>query len=224
MNPEKIKLINQRASFLIRNWNSEFSNRTPYWFGPSKFFYEEIGKELKNKEISYLIQDRNFLKDCYACLLSWGLDRMGRGGPKMKDFEEFCYEIEKNSETIKELSNYRLGNPSINNLEFKIINLFNSTHVIKNKTRLVSNSKLFHFLIPDLFPVVDQQYIVRYFTQKNFNPKTIQALPIKEELAFYLKIIKIYNSLIYKYKIQNNNSLLEIDKAVVNYVNKKLER
>ncbi|MEM3405878.1 MAG: hypothetical protein QW117_02830 [Candidatus Pacearchaeota archaeon] len=217
------ELINERAFFLIKNFNEEFKDRNPYWDkGPSKFFYEEIISAHKNYCIEDLLKSRNFLKDCYSCLSSWGLDKMGRRGPKMKDFEEFIEQINKFSGLIKILSSYEVGNPKSIKALFSLSEIFQNIQVLDNKTKLVANSKLLHFLLPNLSPIIDQQYIVRYFTQKNFNKKSMYILQPKDELDFFQKIFKIYNSLIYKYSLPRKGSLLEVDRRIVNYVRKKL--
>ena len=215
--------MNERASTLIKNWNSEFIDRTPFWDkGPSKFFYEEIIEAHQEKDITTLLEDKGFLKDCYACLAVWGLDRMGAGGPKMKDFKEFREQIRNNHFCIEKLSQYEIGHSQSTEALSLLSQTFQDIQVLDNKTRLVANSKLLHFLLPNLVPVVDQQYIVRYFTQKEFNPKSLQTLGPEDESEFFSKIFKIYNALMFKYNLQGQDPLLEIDKGIVNHVRKKL--
>jgi hypothetical protein len=82
----------------------------------------------------------------------------------------------------------------------------------------VANSKTMHFLLPNQAPIVDREYIVRYFMN---NPNRLSS---SDEREFYSKLIDIYFEILSKNKIRGKDPLREIDKVIVNHIRKKLNR
>lgn len=221
---EEVERTRERGEFLIRNWNSNFRDTSEVWKGgPSLFFYEEIMKKHKEKSIKEILDDRYSFVCVYGALASWGLDRMGKGGPKMRDFEKFKEEILRNKDKIITLYNLTIKENS-SELKEGLLELFDSMTISenKNKTKIVANSKTMHFLLPLQTPIVDREYILRYFTSKNFN--SYPQLNSKYEKEFFSEIIDIYYGLIKKESIVNDDPLRVIDKAIVNYIRKELGR
>ena len=221
---EDIKRIRERGEFLIRNWKSEFKDASEPWKrGPSWFFYEEITKKHEEKPIKELLDDRYFFVCIYGALASWGLDRMGKGGPKMRDFEDFKEEILKNKDRLINLYSLRIKENS-GELKEGLLGLFDSMAISenKNKTRIVANSKTMHFLLPLQAPIIDREYILRYFISKKFN--AYPQLNPKYEREFLSEIIDIYYGLIKKESITDGDPLRQIDKALVNNFRKELGR
>ena len=218
MKEKTLDLIKERGNFLIENWDSEFSDRSEFWNkGPSKFFYEEIIKMHKEKGIENLLEDRYFYVCVYGALASWGLDRMGKGGPKMRDFDEFKEEIEKRKEKIISLSQYKTFNE---NAEKELYDIFNELRFLENKTKIVANSKVLHFLVPRIAPIVDREYILRFFKSRDLTK--YPSLNSNEEGEIFLEITKTYHKLLTRYSINDEDPLKIIDNGIVNYVRKKI--
>ncbi len=218
---EKLKLIDEKGNLLIENFGKEqFNDASEFWKqGPSWFFYTEIMDQHKQKEIEELLKDKYFLVSIYAALTSWGLDRMGKGGPKMRNFDPFKEEILRNKETIIKIS--KLDPVKDRNLlESELLSLFDSMNISenKNKSKIVANSKTMHFLLPKQAPIVDREYIVRYFMGK---PTDLSS---KHEREFYSRIIKIYFKILAENHISGGDPLREIDKVIVNHIRKELKR
>jgi len=218
---EKFQLMKQNGKILIENYGKlDFSNNSEFWkHGPSWFFYKEIMDQHKKREIVELLEDRYFLVLIYSALASWGLDRMGKGGPKMRDFEPFRDEILKNKEeiiTISKLDPMRCKD----SLREKLLFLFDSLLISenKNKTKIVANSKTMHFLLPKQAPIVDREYIIRYFMN---NPNVLNP---SDEREFYSELIDIYFKILSDNQIHSEDPLREIDKVIVNFIRKTLNR
>jgi len=211
-----LNVIRNRGAFLIEKWNIEFLDRNIYWNkGPSKFFYEEILKMHQGKDIDTLLSERPFLKDVYAGLAVWGLDRLGIKGPKMKDFEDFEEQIRINRDAIINLSTNKLP-CDLSPIKEKIKDLFLKLDLMETKQILVCNSKTLHFLVPTLFPIIDNEYITFFFrNQKNFGSKR------EDQAEFFLQIMEIYSALLNRYSIQGENPLKVIDNAIVKYIRNK---
>lgn len=220
-NEEKLKLIDEKGNILIKNYGKEqFNDTSEFWKqGPSWFFYTEIMEQHKQKGIEELLKDKYFLVSIYAALTSWGLDRMGKGGPKMRNFDPFKEEILKNKERIIKISKLDpLKDKEL--LESELLFLFDSMNISenKNKSKIVANSKTMHFLLPKQAPIIDREYIVRYFMGKS------TALDSKYEREFYSRIIKIYFKILTENQISSDDPLREIDKVIVNHIRKELNR
>jgi len=218
---DKFKLMDEKGNLLIKYYGKgDFDDSSEFWkHGPSWFFYEEIINLHKKIPIEELLNNKYFLVCIYAALSSWGLDRMGRGGPKMRDFNPFKEEISKNNEEIIKISKLDPIKDKFV-LKKRLLSLFDSMNISenKNKTKIVANSKVMHFLLPKQSPIVDREYIIRYFMNKpNYlNPSY--------EKKFYSKLIDIYFEILSNNEINNDDPLREIDKVIVNHIRKKLNR
>jgi hypothetical protein len=225
MKPEMLRLIQERGEFLIKNWDTQFSDRKNFWNqGPSLFFYDEIMDLHREKNIKLLLEDKYFLVCMYGALASWGLDRMGEGGPKMRDFKDFKGEILKNKERILKISHLNIFDDS-EELKKELLSLFENMTISenKNKTKIVANSKAMHFLLPIQVPIVDREYILRYFIS-NIDFKKYPNLSADYEKDFFFEVMNIYFNLVKEKKIKGDDPLRVIDSGIVNYIRNKLGR
>ena len=148
MRDSLLKIIREKGEDLKNEWNTTFLDRDEYWNkGPSKFFYDEILNWHKNKSLESLLSERAFLKDVYAVLTAWGLNRLGLKGPKMKDFEDFKKAILEKKDQIITLSNYALP-CDLSPIKDSIKDLFTYLKLMISSKILVANSKTLHLLIP----------------------------------------------------------------------------
>jgi hypothetical protein len=171
----------------IKTKISEINQR--YRTGPDLYFYRKV-IELKNKSggIESFLQKDYHIEILYAALVSWGVDSRGA---KMKYFDEFKANILSCSclERFKQLENFEKDS----NIDLiKFIPILNSTYkeldLMKTDAKLVSNSKLLHFLFPKLCIPMDTENTLHYFYGNTSG-----------SLKRYIEIIK------FSFKIMNMN-------------------
>ncbi len=152
----------KRINSLIENLDSILSD-FKYREGPDLYFYRRIITEHKSKKLSELLQSNYFIELIYATLVSWD---MSSRAAKMKYFDEFKKAIIKNKEVILELSEKKID--KLNKDEFgdvlaKILSIYDKLHVMKSDSRFVSNSKVLHFLLPNLVVPMDRKSTLKFF-------------------------------------------------------------
>lgn len=126
-----------------------------YRHGPSLYFYSKTINLRRNtpKVDKFLINEAN-IELLYATLVSWD---MNSRGAKMKDYDDFKSNIHDNINAFKALEK---KSGSILTTDLKDIKellslLYNSLSLMVSNQRLVSNSKLLHFIFPDLLMPMD---------------------------------------------------------------------
>ncbi len=134
----------------------------PYRRGPGLYFYKKL-IHLRNasKSIeSFLSDDRN-LEIVYATLVAWNLNsRMA----KMKYFDEFKANILSCKKEIEQLESFwENGNIDMEEMNCCLRETYEKLHVMKGKAKLVSNSKLLHFLFPEKLMPMDGKHTLHYF-------------------------------------------------------------
>ena len=123
--------------------------------GPSLFFHR---RALDTRHAPPLLRHLEYV---YATLASWGMHRMGRGGSKMRTFEEFRASIEPLRPQIAAAQGFRPD--GMREAEwFTLKHIFVSLRIMKSGTSLVGNSKVMHHMLPNIVPPIDRQYTLRY--------------------------------------------------------------
>lgn len=133
--------------------------------GPSAYFYQKVIEELRaTHNYASLFENIKFIEYIYATLASWRMHRMDKY-TRMADFTDFQKSLLKNREVFIQLSKENLRTADFPKLKSVILNLFNSLKVVSrdNAPKFVSNSKVMHFLLPDLFPPMDKGQIYHFF-------------------------------------------------------------
>jgi len=228
----RIESISENISVFNDHLENYYSNEA--FFGPSVYFYRKvIAMVRKSKNYESLINDTGFIEYIYATLTSWGMHRMGPGGSKMEDYEKFKNSILSNKSVIIELSKFKLCdlNQDIrDSIEGKLKYLFSNLEVMRSKSKLVGNSKVIHYLLPDLCPPIDRQYTLRFF-YGNLNKKNAPLFNKNEEINlfleifnYFLEICKELNLKLENYDINKafNTSIPKIiDNAIIGFVRGK---
>lgn len=139
--------------------NLEVAHSTYYesevFGGPSLFFH------IKSLNAAQRADPECFSEYSYATLASWGMHRMGRGGSKMREYEEYSASVRTVWPMITVLQRLRpadLGESEWNSLR----NVFAGIHVMATGTSLVGNSKVMAHALPGLIPPVDREYTLKY--------------------------------------------------------------
>jgi hypothetical protein len=123
--------------------------------GPSLYFHVralEAGKEGNFSQFS---------ESVYALLAAWGMHRMGRGGSKMRAFEEFRASLKPLWTTVLSLQQ-----ATYNDLDETawqdLSKVFCGIRCMATGTSLVGNSKVMAHALPNLVPPVDREYTLRF--------------------------------------------------------------
>jgi len=193
MSEKNIKdLTAEKQKFL--EWAKEIKNK---FDGPSSYFYLKTMDKIKENKENYenLLKDEKFFEYLYATLACWGMHRMDKN-TRMANFKEFKESILTNKEKIIELSDKKLIKDNLESLKKKIIDIFNNLKIMSREKapKFVANSKVMHFLLPDLIPPMDKGHIVYFFYGK-LNSKGKKYIPTikEEEKIFWEILIKFQN-------------------------------
>lgn len=164
---EKRKEILETIKTQIKKINETYRS------GPDYYFYKKILHQRKQYQYieCFLKEDYN-IEILYATLVAWD---MNSRGAKMLYYDEFkenimeCSDKFKQLEIITQVQDYQCF--------FKLIfptlkNLYDKLNLMKTDGKLVSNSKLLHFLFPDIFMPMDRTNTLMYFygnTSESYN-------------------------------------------------------
>jgi len=136
-----------------------------YSEGPELYFYQKTLSLRRQKSLYDLFADlkNRYIELIYATLVSWG---MNSRGAKMKYFDNFRSSILDNKEAFKDVSCYVLDD--LSEAEFVKVKticnkIYSGLHLMKTRSRLVSNSKIMHFILPDLVMPMDRNNTLKFF-------------------------------------------------------------
>jgi hypothetical protein len=123
--------------------------------GPSLHFHLMALNSAKEKNLS------DFCWHSYAMLASWGMHRMGRGGSKMCEFNEFESSMKEVWPLILNLQGVSPGRMIAE--EWSALRLiFRGIRCMASATSLVGNSKIMAHALPNLIPPIDRQYTLSF--------------------------------------------------------------
>jgi hypothetical protein len=123
--------------------------------GPSLHFH------LRSLEASRAQDFERFAEYVYAVLASWGMHRMGPGGSKMREFEEFRASLQVVWPAALRLQDRAPGD--LNEADWSDLRtVFCKIRCMASGTSLVGNSKVMAHLFPRLIPPVDREYTLKF--------------------------------------------------------------
>ena len=156
MNDIKTTIAN-RASDINRLYRIGPDGR----FGPDVYFYKRtLALRFDAESVTSFISDDHNLEIVYATLVAWD---MNSRGAKIKYFDDFKQSI---FICMPKLANLEAVEGQHGSIEQKldcIADVYENLHVMKTGGRLVSNSKLLHFLFPKLCIPMDSKNTLKYF-------------------------------------------------------------
>jgi len=135
-----------------------------YRKGPDLFFYKKTIELRRSKPLNELFDESDrFVELVYATLVAWD---MNSRGAKMKYFDDFKSSILKNKERFIQLASYKLEalqGGTIGEIKMRLGQIYSNMHVMVSSGKLVSNSKVMHFILPDLVMPMDRQNTLNFF-------------------------------------------------------------
>ena len=153
---QKIDQIVSTITTRISEINDRFKK------GPSLYFYNRIFELRRNCNgvQSFLSNDYN-VEILYATLVSWN---MNTRGAKMKYFDDFKQNILSCIRLFNSIDEYeRNRNYNAANLVSILRDVYENLHIMKTNAKLVSNSKILHFLFPNLCTPMDGKNTLTFF-------------------------------------------------------------
>lgn len=150
-------------------------------------FYAKILKEDK-KKISIRFKKDFYFEYLYAGLISWKLERK----KYLVEYEDFKKQIKNLEKDFKQLENKRIekitDNQELKNICDKLKKIFNKLNIKKDQiSKVIPNSKLMHFILPNLVPPIDNRYTSRVFY--------FSIGDIKDFLRIFKKFVEICNKI-----------------------------
>ena len=161
---------------VIRNHISEINQR--YRNGPELYFYRRL-QNLRNEALTLeqFITSQYNLEILYATLVAWD---MNSRAAKMKYFDEFKTNLLEASNELYSLENLFLNNNyDFTELSSLLRAVYIKLHLMTTSKRLVSNSKVLHFLFPNILIPIDKKNTLMYLYESKY-----------ESIDRYLEIIK----------------------------------
>ena len=129
--------------------------RAEVFGGPSLYFHLTALRAADAEDFE------RFAEQVYAVLASWGMHRMGIGGPKMRNFEEFQQSLSTiwpRALTLRDKTFVELADSDWADLK----SIFQAIRCMASGTSLVGNSKVMAHLLPNLVPPVDREYTLKF--------------------------------------------------------------
>jgi hypothetical protein len=123
--------------------------------GPSVYFH------LRSLDAARARDFERFAEYVYAMLASWGMHRMGRGGSKMGEFNDFLSSLSAVWGEAMLLQQRTPG--SLLEPDWAMLRrVFDGIHCMRSGTTLVGNSKVMAHLLPNLVAPVDRAYTLTF--------------------------------------------------------------
>ena len=119
--------------------------------GPSLHFHLRALAAAEARDLA------SFSEAAYAMLASWGMHRMGRGGSKMREFEEFATSLSVVWPIVLKLRG-KLPHDLAKHDWDDLAALFFEINAMATGTSLVGNSKVIAHALPKLVAPVDREY------------------------------------------------------------------
>ena len=170
----------------------EYANKIGQKFnGPSAYFYQKVIDEIReNRNYASLFDNNIFIEYVYATLASWGMQRMDKN-TRMAEFHDFKNSIIENKDRFIRICHQKIRTTILEGIEEEILSIFNSLKVMhRNKApKFVANSKVMHYLLPDLIPPMDKAHVY-YFFYGRLNLKGKKYMPkIRDENKTFWEIL-----------------------------------
>lgn len=151
-----------------------------YGTGPPLYFYKKTLSLRGKSGVESFLKSDYHIELLYATLVAWG---MHTRAAKMKDFEEFKCNILSCTNEFKQLEN--LSKPCDEMIPI-LQKVYENLKLMKGEAKLVSNSKLLHFLFPEVCMPVDGTNTLMYLygntNEDDLGKKYIEAIQFSFEL------------------------------------------
>lgn len=172
MIPERDRKIGEILGVITNDCLPEIE---PNDYGPSLYFYQRVmNARHDSNSVGEFLENEANIELLYATLTSWDMNSRGAKMLYFKDIDEnFMENFAALSSHFQLLEEYQGDEQYENQFETfqefleMIRETYNYSHVMKTNSKIVSNSKIFHFLLPDSFMPIDGKYTLNYLYGNN---------------------------------------------------------
>jgi hypothetical protein len=119
--------------------------------GPSLHFHLRALETARARDLAL------FAETSYAMLASWGMHRMGRGGSKMREFDEFAGSLQAVWPVVLKLQNISPSDLANHHWD-DLAKVFFGIKAMATGTSIVGTSKVMAHALPRLVAPVDREY------------------------------------------------------------------
>ncbi len=216
---EKENKRKENINELVQNFKEYldyFNRKRP--FKPKQLSaYKDVLSLRRENSLNELFDSNVFYGRLYNALEAWD---MNKRGARMKPLNKFRSSISSNKERFLELANYKLV--ELDESEFVEVcgeadDLYSNLNLMDSEANLVANSKLMHFVLPDLIMPVDRRHVLKFFygrKEGEFDRKFSEILNFSYVIA---KKIDVGEYLDDKW---NQSIPKMIDNSIVGYIKK----
>ncbi|MEO0279237.1 MAG: hypothetical protein ABIM21_08245, partial [candidate division WOR-3 bacterium] len=170
--PEEMIDLSRLTENFDRGLHEFYTNQeAPFsWFrrGPCIHFHRrtinKLRDVLKSGSYAQVLNDSEYIELLYATLTAWGMNRLGKKGPKLRNFEEFEKIIKSlKVETAERLGKYTLSKlGDVSEIEDPLKEIYESLgDIMETRCTIVGISKTLHHIFPDLLMPVDGSHVLR---------------------------------------------------------------
>jgi hypothetical protein len=194
-------------------------NNFAYREGPDLYFYRKTIRVRRAKNLIELLDDSEdrFIELLYATLVSWD---MNSRGAKMAYFDEFKQSILGCKSRFAKLSTHVLDELSyeeFGSVKELLSSIYSDLNLMKTDGRLVSNSKIMHFILPDLVMPMDRENTLRFFFG-NTGESPSKFMDIMDCAYHIARKVDLRRFLDTKW---NQSIAKVIDNAIMSFMNRK---
>lgn len=130
----------------------------------------------------------------YAVLVSWGMHRMGPGGAKMKDYNDFQKSMKPLITQIEHVKKFISKKGTIQqtfcDISDDLQRIYDNVDIMESDVKIVGNSKVLAHYLPEILSPIDRQYTLNFLTENvdhtNFNKQFLSFEMFKK---FHLEIV-----------------------------------
>ncbi len=138
-------------------------------YSAANYLYNLILKEhIDNKYIKNDCYEEYFIELIWATLDAWNMNSRRARLACINDFKKSLSEHTQDIESLKEYSIEDLSEKNYKSKKIfeKLEELFNKLHLTESKSKIVTFSKVMHFLLPNLIVPIDNRYTANFFQCK----------------------------------------------------------
>jgi hypothetical protein len=164
-----ISAIEGRIDHLIESFDEclDFFDQANVFTGPCVYFHEKTIRIRNSYDtVASVMNDDAFFDFLYATLTSWGMNKLGRGGPKLRNLfeikESFLDQIDRIA-ALENLSIISLAQDDLERVTDQVSSIIFDLKIGAHQTKLVVGTKALHHLLPFLCPPIDKTYTHTFF-------------------------------------------------------------
>lgn len=198
-----------------------------YFSGPSIYFSKE---SLKCCQCEKEFLGERHIEMIYATLVAWGMHRMGEGGAKMPNFDDFKISILRNRQQFENLKSVKIEN--VKNWEVKDIIENMMTLIFEEgginasttESKIVSGTKVLAHILPDIVSPIDRNYTATYFKINKLNKqnqKNLFEIVMNTLWCVYQDKNVLKSALIYHQKYAYISLPKLFDNVIINLIKKQ---